>query len=250
MPISSDIFEPVLNFVSENKSVLILLATSAIGSGFGAWFGARAILSGQKKEMRSDIQATANIAIATLVALLTKLLNFKKDLAFPALAEAETLSGILSDMAKGQGEKSKITIKLELWPETPFALNLPNDKIYAYAGRELDVVQLLKTLEYNLYELRHMVTKRNDLIRHMNAHQASKGVLPQDGISLYLQYVRSIAQAVDENLFFIDKAIGSVRGAAQKLLPKSMHSVIADVGLRPETGPLMPPKDFLKGWVK
>ena len=151
----------------------------------------------------------------------------------------------ISEIAKGNPEKNKVSIKLELWPEVPFALTLPNEKIYAYAGRELDVVQLLKTLEFNLFELRHLIAQRNELIRSMNAHQASKGVLPPDGLQLYLKYAKDIAHNTDENLFFIDKAIETVRVAAKKLLPKSMHSVIADVGLRPETQPLMPPKDFL-----
>lgn len=250
MPASPETFSTITKFVVENKSTLMLLATSAIGSGFGAWFGARVILLRADKGRNADIQSTANVAIALLIALLGKLINFKKDLAFPAQAEAETLAVVLAEIAAGTAEKNKLSIKLELWPETPLALRLPNDKIYEYAGRELDVVQVMKALEYNLAELSHLIMQRNTLIRQMNAHQASKGVLPPDGLQLYMRYAGDIARNTDENLFFIDRAIEKIRSAAKKILPRKMHGGIADIPLRPEVQPLMPPRDFIKGWVK
>lgn len=244
-----EILSAVSKFAAENKSVLLVLFTSTVGSGFGAWFGARAIMMRDDKNRNADILSANNIAIASLAALLGKLINFKKDLAFPAAAEAESLSELLSDLSKG-GERGKMSIKIELWPETPFMLKLPNEKLYEYAGKELAVVQLMKMLECNLAELTHLVAERNGLIRQMNAHQAAKGILPVDGLQLYMKYAGEISRNVDEDLFFIDKVIEKIRIAAMKSLPRRLHSGIAELPLRPETKPLMPPADFIKGLVK
>lgn len=241
------LFDVFSGFFRENKSLLMVLLTSAIGSGFGAWFGARAIMALARGSKQDDIQATANTAIAAMVALLGKLINFKKDLAFKAQAEAQDLSETLSGGKDGIGT---LSIRLELWPEIPFALLLPTEKLIEYANHELDVIQLLKMLDYNLVELTHMVRQRNELIRQMNQHQAAKGALPLDGLKLYIRYAADIARNTDENLFFLDRAIEKTRDAARALLPRKLHSGIADVGLRPETEPLMPPRDFIKGVVK
>ena len=141
-------------------------------------------------------------------------------------------------------------MRLEVWPETPFALRLPNDRIFEYAGRELDVIQLLKMLDYTLADLSHLVKQRNDLIRQMNAHQAAKGALPMDGLKLYLRYESEISRHVDENLFFLDRGIEKARHLAFGLLPKSRHGAIAEIGLKPESEDLMPSKELIKGWVK
>lgn len=235
------------DFAAANKPLLLAFASSAVGAGFGAWFGARAILKSADEGRVSDIQSTVNIAIAAMIALLGKLLNFKKDLVAPAQGEAEVLAATLENT---KGEKGKVSIKLELWPEIPFALRLPNEKLFEYAGRELDLIQLLKMLDYSLYELAHLVKQRNELIRQMNQHQAAKGALPVDGLNLDIRYSGEIARNVDENLFFLDRGIEKTRGAALKILPRRFHCGIAEIGLKPESEPLMPPKDLIKGWVK
>lgn len=249
-PNMPEIVQLLLSFFNAHKATLLLLATSAIGAGFGAWFGARAIFMHEERKRERGIQTVANTSIAALVALLGKMINFKKDLALPAAAEAETLSGILAGFAKNGAEKNKVSIRLELWPEIPFDLRLPDERLFEYASRELDVIQLLKMLEYNLAELSHFVAERNALIREMNAHQGAKGTLPAEGLRLYMKYAAEIARNAEENLFFIDRSIDKIRMAAKKILPRRLHGGIADVGLRPETQPLMPPKDLIKGWVK
>lgn len=240
-------FSVIAGFMSANKALLLAFASSAVGAGFGAWFGARSIVKSSDESRLSDIQATVNVAIATMITLLGKLLNFKKDLVAPAQSEAEALAAMMENT---KIEKGKVSIKLELWPEIPFALRLPNDRLFEYAGRELDLIQLLKMLDYSLYELAHLVKQRNDLIRQMNQHQAAKGALPVDGLNLYIRYSSEIARNVDENLFFLDRGIEKTRQAALKVLPRRFHRGIAEIGLKPETEPLMPPKDLIKGWVK
>ena len=239
-----DFFTPLASAAADNKALLLGLATSALGSGFGAWFGAQAILTLQDRGRARDIQSTANISIAALVALLGKLINFKKDLVVPAQADAKLLGDIFAAPAP---QPAQVGVKLELWPEVPFELRLPHEALMAGAGDALDLIQLLKMLDYNLSELSHMLHQRNALIRQMNAHQAAHGSLPTDGMKLYLRYANEISRNVDENLFFIDRGIVKVRDAARKRLPGSMHRGIADVGLKPETAPLMPPKDLIKG---
>ncbi len=258
MPTSPDTLQQIITVATQsaelaaqtlaaNKALLLPLATSAVGAGFGAWFGARAAVKLSEKNRAADIQATVNVAIATMISLLGKLINFKKDLVAPAQGEAEALGATLEN---AKGEKGKVSIKLELWPETPFALRLPNDRLFEYAGHELDLIQLLKMLEYSLYELSHLVRQRNELIRQMNQHQAAKGALPVDGLNLYIRYAAELARNVDENLFFLDRGIEKTRATAHKLLPKRLHSGIAEIGMRPETETLMPPRDLIKGWVK
>lgn len=251
MPAPGDILLQALaavsGFAAANKAQLLAFAVSAAGAGFGAWFGARAILSQAEKSRPSEIQSSVNTAIAVMIALLGKLINFKKDLVFPAQGEAEALAATLENP---KGEKGKVSIKLELWPEIPFALKLPGDRLLEYAGKELDLIQLIKMLEYSLYELSHLVRQRNELIRQMNLHQAAKGALPVDGLNLYIRYAGEIARNVDENLFFLDRGIEKTRAAALKLLPRRLHGTIAEIGLRPETEPLMPPRDLIRGWVK
>lgn len=227
------------------RAELLAFAIAAAGAGFGAWFGARAAVKPQLQAREADIQATVNVAIASMVALLGKLINFKRDLSAPAEQETRQLGEALA-----RADKGKISIKLELWPEIPFALRLPNERLFEYAGSELDLIQLLKTLDFSLHELAHLVAQRNELIRGMNQHQAVKGALPVDGLNLYARYASEISRNVDENLFFLDRGIEKTRDAAKRLLPKRLHNTIAEIGLRPETSALMPPGDLIKGWVK
>jgi hypothetical protein len=226
---------------------LLVLLTSAIGSGFGAWFGARAIIGTQERAALRDIQGVANVSIAAFVALLGKLINFKKDLVAPAQADATALDSM---MQSPDPEKNHVGIKLELWPELPFELRLSHEKLFAQAGEELDVVQLVKMLDYNLAELSHLVRQRNALIRQMNEHQAAKGALPADGVKLYLRYAAELSRNVDENLLFLDRAIIKVREAAMRRLPGDLRRGVADVGLRPDAAALMPPKDTTSGIAK
>lgn len=225
-----------------------LFAASALGSGFGAWFGARAILAVAERRRGREMQATANVSIAAMIALLGKLINFKKDLSLPAQTEAAALQ---ASFAAGTppAENGRIGIHLELWPEVPFDLRLPHDRLLEQAGGELELVQLVKMLDYNLAELTYFVRQRNALIQQMNDYQSKKGALPVDGLKLYLRYAAEIARNIDENLFFLDRGINKIRAAAKTLLPEEMHGGIADVGLKAEAGPLMPPKDLIKGWT-
>lgn len=227
-----------------NKTFLLIFFTSAVGAGFGAWFAAQSILSREERRHERDIQSTANISIAALVALLGKLINFKKDLVVPAQKDAKMLADAFQ---AANAEKTHIGVRLELWPEIPFEMRLNSEALFAQAGDALDMIQLLKMLDYNLSELVHLVRQRNGLIQQMNTHQAAKGALPQDGLKLYLRYAEDIARNVDEDLFFIDRAVNKIRDAAKGRLPERMHRGVADVGLKPETLPLMPPKDLIKG---
>ena len=242
-----EFFMTLSNAAAANKQMLLVLITSAIGSGFGAWFGARAIVGAEERKARRDIQGVANVSIAAFVALLGKLINFKKDYVAPAQIDATALDGMMQSTS---AEQTHVGIKLELWPELPFELRLSHEKLFAQAGEDLDVVQLVKMLDYNLAELSHLVRQRNALIRQMNEHQATKGALPADGVKLYLRYAGELTRNVDENLFFLDRAITKVREAAMRLLPESMRRGVADVGLKPDAATLMPPKDLIKGFVK
>lgn len=242
-----EFFVPLTDALAANKAMLLVLLTSALGSGFGAWFGARAIISAEERKARHSIQGVANVSIAAFVALLGKLINFKKDLVAPATIDAAALNDMLQSP---NPENNHVGIKLDLWPELPFELRLSHEKLFAQAGDELDVVQLVKMLDYNLAELSHLVRQRNALIRQMNEHQAAKGALPADGVKLYLRYAAELSRNVDENLFFLDRAIIKVREAAMRLLPESLRRGVADVGLKPEAAPLMPPKDLIKSLVK
>lgn len=236
-------------FFAENKSIVLVLLTSAAGSFFGAWMAARII---QRRFVHTDDHAAladVNVAIADMVALLGKLINFKKDRAFPANADAEKFRAVMDGTEKNTGQE-KFSIKLDLWPEIPLSLSVEADRLFLATAADLDIVQLVKTLESNLGELKHLLSERNRLIRQMNTHQAGKGQLPVDGLRLYLDYCARIARNTDENLFFIDRAIEKIRIAAASRLPRTMRAHIATVGLRTEAEPLMPPKDLIKGWIK
>lgn len=244
MDLLREFLTSLADMASANKPLLLVLVTSTIGSGFGAWFGAQAILMLAERRTTRDIQSTANISIAALVATLGKLINFKKDLVVPAQSDAVAINQLFTVQGP---EHQHVGVKLELWPEIPFELRLAAEPLMALASDALDLIQLIKMLDYSLVELTHLVRQRNELIRQMNAHQFAKGALPVDGLKLYLRYAAEIARNVDESLFFVDRSIQKVRDAAKARLPGSMHSGIADVGLNPDTAPLMPPKDLIKG---
>lgn len=244
------ILSAVTAFFSQNRAVLVVVLTSAIGSALGAYAGAGAIFSLQKRQRHSDIEAMANVSIASMIALLGKLINFKKDNAFPAQQEAAELEEVLASLSTAAIEKPKTALKLDLWAETSFTLMFPENKIFELALKELDIIQLIRMLEFNLCELDHYIRQRNTLIRQLYAGQTQKGVMPAEGLKLYIKYTNLIARNTDENLFFLDKTIEKIRAAARKLLPKKLHRGIADVGLAAETQTLMPPKDLIKGWLQ
>jgi hypothetical protein len=223
-----------------NETIFLSLLASAMG----AFAGAGIILLIDNRRRQDDILGTANVAIASTVTLLGKLLNFKKDNAFPALADAEDLEQrvAVSDPI--------VVFKPQLWPETEFASGLLHSKLFEYAAKELDLIQLIKMLDYNLTELTFLIRQRNALIRRMNVLQGEGDAPPEDDLQLYIKYCQMISRNTDENLFFLDKGIEKIRRAAAALLPKRLHKGIADVGLRPETQPLMPKKDLIKGLFK
>jgi len=244
-----DFSATTLTFISANKPFLSTFLSSAVGAGCGAWFGAGFLLDREQRLIQREVETAANIAIADLITLLGRLLNFKKDLVAPAASEALELSSWIEALGKPE-RKEKLSIRLELWPEIPFALQASAAGIYRYTGKSPEVIQLLKSLEYNLTETCFLVGQRNALITRMNAHQAARGALPQDGLRLYMKYTEDLSRLMDENLFFIDMGIDKVRAAARKELPKGRHNHIADVGLKPETHQMMPPKDYIKGWIR
>ena len=230
-------------FAASHSAALILFLAVAAGSGLGAWSGARAILAIDERKWKRDVLSAANVSIAAMVALLGKLIQFKKDFSAPAQAAAGSIKEMLSSP---RGEKERVGVHLDLWAETPFDLRLPSDRLLACAEGDLALIQVVKMLDYNLADLIHLVRERNAGIRQMNTYQALNGSLPVDGLRLYLRQTADIARNVDENLLFLDRAIGAARSAAKSLLPSRMHGAIADVGLKPEAGALMPPKDPVK----
>jgi hypothetical protein len=190
--------------------------------------------------------ASVNITIALLVALLGRLINIKRDQILPASEEALAAIEALAPAAPENGTASA-TLDLQPWVEVDYRLALPDHTVFMRAGRQLDVVQLLTLLDFSLADLSHQVRGRNALVAELAAARTTgDGGLPPVALRRYAATCRDIARLTDENLFFIDKSIQKLRTLAQKSLPAAMHGGIADVGLRAETGPLMPPDDLIR----
>lgn len=218
----------------------VLLAT-AIAAGTGA-ITAVAIID-SRRQQADDLQllSSVNVSIAFLVALLGRLINVKRDQVVPG-AEDALRAGILLEK---EGESSA-TLELEPWVEVDYRLRMNDHDIFARAGRQLDVVQLLTLLDVSLADLCHLVRQRNALVAELTVQGQYDDTYRSDTLRHYIAVNRDIARMTDENLFFIDKSIQKLRLLAQKTLPRKLHARIADVGLRPETGPLMPPADLIK----
>ena len=231
--------------LSITPSLALLLVAVFIAAAAGAIAATGWIDQRQARGQDITLLTSVNVTIALLVALLGRLINVKRDQVLPAqeaaLAAAETLTAQID-----AGEPKRVALKLEPWVEIDYRLQLPDHEVFARAGRQLDVVQLLVLLDFSLADLCHLVRQRNALIEKLNAARAEKGNMPAEGIRQYLKLCAEIGRLTDENLFFIDKSITKLRSLAQKTLPASMHGRIADVGLRPETGPLMPPQDLIR----
>ncbi len=214
-----------------NNGTIITFIGVFISAAAGT-LGACLWLSARDQRQRDEALLTsANVTIAWLVAVLGRLINLKKDHIQPAQAESETAT---------------TARQLSVWPVMPASLALPAPDLFAHAGRQLDVIQLLKLLEFNLAELSHQITTRNDVINRCFATAGADSPLPLPLLHLYLSTLEETARLTDENLFFIDKAIHRLRQMAVKSLPKTLHPRIADVGLRPDAGDLMPPADLIK----
>ncbi len=222
-------------------SLTVVLLAMAIAAATGA-ITAVAIIDG-KREDADDLTmlASVNVSIAFLVALLGRLINVKRDQIVPGSEDALRAASLLE-----KDSDSTITLELEPWVEADYRLRLPDHEVFARAGRQLDVVQLLTLLDLSLADLCHLIRQRNALIAEMTVQGQYDDTYRSDSLRSYIGVTRDIARLTDENLFFIDKSIQKLRTLAQKSLPKKLHARIADVGLRPETGPLMPPTDLIK----
>ncbi len=224
-------------------SLTVVLLAMAIAAATGA-ITAVAIIDG-KREDADDLTmlASVNVSIAFLVALLGRLINVKRDQIVPGSEDALRAASLLE-----KDSDSTITLELEPWVEADYRLRLPDHEVFARAGRQLDVVQLLTLLDLSLADLCHLIRQRNALIAEMTVQGQYDDTYRSDSLRSYIGMTRDIARLTDENLFFIDKSIQKLRTLAQKSLPKKLHARIADVGLRPETGPLMPPTDLIKAF--
>lgn len=222
-------------------SLTVVLLAMAIAAATGA-ITAVAIIDSKREEADDlTLLSSVNVSIAFLVALLGRLINVKRDQIVPGTEDALRAGALLE---KEQDET--ITLDLEPWVEADYRLRLPDHEVFARAGRQLDVVQLLTLLDLSLADLCHLIRQRNALIAEMTMQGQYDDTYRSDSLRHYITVNRDIARLTDENLFFIDKSIQKLRMLAQKSLPKGMHTRIADVGLRPETGPLMPPSDLIK----
>ena len=91
-----------LLLAKQNRDLLLPFGASVAGAGFGAWFGARAAIGSREKAREEDIQTTVNVAIASMVALLGKLLNFKRELVAPADTVAAELDETIRNPGKAE----------------------------------------------------------------------------------------------------------------------------------------------------
>ena len=222
-------------------SLVIVLLAMAIAAATGA-ITAVAIIDNRRDEANdATLLASVNVSIAFLVALLGRLINVKRDQVVPGAEDALLAASLLD-----KNGDDAITLDLEPWVEADYRLRLPDHDVFARAGRQLDVVQLLTLLDLSLADLCHLIRQRNALIAEMTMQGQYDDTYRTDSLRHYITISRDIARLTDENLFFIDKSIQKLRTLAQKSLPRALHARIADVGLRPETGPLMPPTDLIK----
>lgn len=217
--------------------LLPVLLASVLAAAFAGVLGAGLWLSAREQRQREEALLTStNVTIAWLVAVLGRLINLKKDHIRPAQNDSDS-----DNLGSAR--------QLAVWPVMPASLALPAPDLFAHAGRQLDVIQLLKLLEFNLAELSYQITTRNEVITRCHAVAGADSALPLPLLHLYLSTLEECARLTDENLFFIDKAIHRLRQMAVKSLPKNLHARIADVGLSPDAGNLMPPADLIKAFA-
>lgn len=222
-------------------SLTVVLLATAIAAAAGALTAVSIIDNRREEADNLTLLSSVNVSIAFLVALLGRLINVKRDQIVPGAEDALRAAALLEK----EGDEN-ITLELEPWVEADYRLRLPDHEVFARAGRQLDTVQLLTLLDLSLTDLCHLIRQRNALIAEMTVQGQYDDTYRSDSLRHYVAVNRDIARLTDENLFFIDKSIQKLRLLAQKTLPRGMHARIADVGLRPETGPLMPPTDLIK----
>ena len=220
-------------------TLAVVLIATLVAAAAGA-FTALAVIDARGREADDRaLLGSVNVTIALLIALLGRLINIKRDQILPALEDAVIAAEQLADSER----QDDITLAMTPWVEIDYRLNLPDHTVFARAGRQLDVVQLLTLLDFSLADLGHLIRQRNALIASLS-HDADN--LDDAAVRHYATLSRDIARLTDENLFFIDKSIEKLRYLAQKTLPRRLHGGIADVGLREDTSPLMPPRDLIK----
>lgn len=237
--------DDLLNGLTAAPSVAVLLLATAIAAAAGAIAAVSCIDARRRQQDDMQLLNAVNVSIALLVALLGRLINVKRDQVLPAQDNAAAAGEALAEQAEN-GERRRVNLKLDPWVEIDYRVNMPDAAVLSRAGRQLDTVQLLVLLDVSLADLSHLVRQRNELIKTLSSAHREKGSLPADGIQQYMRLCANIGRLTDENLFFIDKSIEKLRVLAQKELPKSLHGRIADVGLRDDTGPMMPPRDLIR----
>ncbi len=233
--------ETVTTALQAAPSLAVVLLAMAIAAAAGTITAVGIIDSRRQQADDLALLASINVSIAVLVALLGRLINVKRDQVVPGAEDALRAGALLE-----KTDDSDIALELEPWVEADYRLRLPDHEVFARAGRQLDVVQLLTLLDVSLADLCHLVRQRNALIAELAVQGQYDDTYRIDSLRHYVTINRDIARLTDENLFFIDKSIQKLRLLAQKTLPRHLHARIADVGLRPETGPLMPPADLIK----
>lgn len=235
----------ILDALTTVPSLALLLLAIAVAAGAGAVAAVSLADARQRRDDDIKLLNSVNVTIALLVALLGRLINVKRDQVIPAQENALAAGEALAEQTES-GEPRRVNLKMEPWVEIDYRVNMPDREVFARAGKQLDTVQLLVLLDFSLADLCHLVRQRNQLIATLTEKHREKGSMSADGIQQYMRLCANIGRLTDENLFFIDKSIEKLRGLAQKALPASLHGRIADVGLRDDTGPLMPPRNLIK----
>lgn len=240
----------VPSFLLEQSFLILALAAVSAGVA-GGFFGARAAGWDDRVERQRAQLCAANVFIADMAALMGKLMNMRKEYAAPAATEAEELRRALENASKtGGSAHAAVSVNVEIWPEWYFSSCGSSERLTALFAEELDTVQLVRHLEYNLAELNHLIRQRNAVMLDMNRVQKQRGSLPVEGLNMYLRYADMIARNVEENIFFIDRALEKVQTAARRVLPRDMVRKVAQLDLKADAQAMMPPKDFIKGIVK
>lgn len=233
--------DTVIGALHAAPSLAVVLLATAIAAAAGAITAVAIVDNRQSAAQDLALLTGVNVSIAYLVALLGRLLNVKREQVATGSEDALRAAELLETT-----EESSPALALAPWVEADYRLRLPDHDVFARAGRQLDVVQLLTLLDVSLADLCHLIRQRNAVVATLAEQGAQDDAYRPDTLRHYVAVSRDIARLTDENLFFIDKSIQKLRLLAQKTLPRALHARIADVGLRPETGPLMPPGDLIK----
>lgn len=237
------------------------IATS--GSAFGAFGGAYCLWLINKKSEHEKALSLINTTLANLIAHLNSLLNLKQQHVLPICAEMDSIQEKIKNpklyIKDNTLEITGILLFVHIL-ETKYDTSGIVENLSPFAYKDSTSLLLAIKVKEALLSVENITRARNDIIKIIkdDPRPSEEKILFYFGLtkanditdSSFTDCTRGLLYNIDVALHFIDLLIPRIQKNAKLILQKKYGKKIMTFELFEPYKELIPPKDFIDGWVE